>query len=515
MNHDEPEDFIGNIKATEAANAAREAAIAPAQRPRRRSKQAVLVSYVQRALEAETDAVASQKEPGRNDRLNESAFNLGQLVGAGVLAREVAEQELVAAARACGLDQDHKDGGLSAVLKTIASGLNSGAAKPRDLSDVGTEIVSNGKTNFTPQSNGWTPPADEADGIVTIIEGVQGSRVSSTKPMWVWDYNGVGRMQLGTLVLFAGKPAAGKSTAVRWFMARLSKGELPGVWDGHPMNVSALFIEEQRKAVVVPSLRLAGADMRKVWFPEFKDRDGNPRSFEIERDEGDLTQWLIDHEVRAFFIDPVMSTIGKSDARSNNEIREKLIPLTRVAEAINGVVVAVTHLNKGDKRDLMDAVHSSTAFVEVPRSIFGFAPADDGEHIMEQVKNSAGVNGLKLKYTLPISYDTADDGQAIEMPTFRIEGETEISITDINTSSDETTGIAQAKDWLKFYLLENQPAASAQIKIDAKKHGDIQPWTLKRAMKELHVRVWHTSAPGKPHITVWSLPDFEMGPTGT
>ena len=140
--------------------------------------------------------------------------------------------------------------------------------------------------------------------------------------------------------------------------------------------------------------------------------------------------------------------------------------------------------------------------------MFGFAPTDGGEHVMEQVKNSAGPMGLKLAYKLPVHHMLADDGQPLELPRFEITGETEISISDIDSASDETTDISVACQWLSDYLGQEQPAQSAQVKRDAKQFGDIKEHTLKRAMKRLGVVVYSHSEPGKPHMTRWSLPGY-------
>jgi hypothetical protein len=87
-------------------------------------------NYAQTALKEECDAVASARQPGRNDALNRAAFNLGQLVGAGVLGRSLVEYSLYQAAEACGLV---KDDGETAVRATMRSGLDSGFSNPRQL----------------------------------------------------------------------------------------------------------------------------------------------------------------------------------------------------------------------------------------------------------------------------------------------------------------------------------------------------------------------------------------------
>lgn len=92
-----------------------------------------LSRYVASAVDKECDLVANCGRGGRNNQLNTSAFNLGTLVGAGVLTSAEAVRQLYAAAQACG---HVKDKGQGATMATIESGLTRGAERPRDLSKV-------------------------------------------------------------------------------------------------------------------------------------------------------------------------------------------------------------------------------------------------------------------------------------------------------------------------------------------------------------------------------------------
>lgn len=82
-------------------------------------------AYVARALTDECGAVRNATAH-RNDRLNQAAFSLGTLIGAGVLDRQNAESELTQAAIACGLEQRE-------IYPTIQSGIESGIKQPRRL----------------------------------------------------------------------------------------------------------------------------------------------------------------------------------------------------------------------------------------------------------------------------------------------------------------------------------------------------------------------------------------------
>jgi len=88
--------------------------------------------YVARALEEECRTVASQASGGRNNRLNEAAFNLGTLAGAGHLSVDLIKERLLQAAIACGLVHDD---GEDAVLATIESGVTAGYDHPREIPD--------------------------------------------------------------------------------------------------------------------------------------------------------------------------------------------------------------------------------------------------------------------------------------------------------------------------------------------------------------------------------------------
>lgn len=82
--------------------------------------------YTQKALADEIAALARTPEGERNARLNQAAFALGQLVGAGVLDRGSVEVALSGTAAAIGLGEVE-------ARATIKSGLDSGMKEPREL----------------------------------------------------------------------------------------------------------------------------------------------------------------------------------------------------------------------------------------------------------------------------------------------------------------------------------------------------------------------------------------------
>ena len=82
--------------------------------------------YAEAALRAETEKMRRAAPGRRNDTLNQCAFSLGTLGGAGLLEESVAFTALREAARDCGLSEGE-------VRATFLSGWKSGLAKPRQV----------------------------------------------------------------------------------------------------------------------------------------------------------------------------------------------------------------------------------------------------------------------------------------------------------------------------------------------------------------------------------------------
>lgn len=82
--------------------------------------------YVEAAVRGEVTRVTSAVVGTRNVALRAASYALGRLVGAGVLSRGVAEQQLRAAGEAAGL-------GAVETGRTVARGLRDGALEPRQI----------------------------------------------------------------------------------------------------------------------------------------------------------------------------------------------------------------------------------------------------------------------------------------------------------------------------------------------------------------------------------------------
>jgi AAA domain len=272
--------------------------------------------------------------------------------------------------------------------------------------------------------------APHDDRVITLVPA---SAIVSDIPDWVWEYENRGRIQRGVLTLFAGRPAAGKSTGARWFAAQFSHGNLDGCWKGKPQKIAYIGSEESREYVVKPGLQVAGANINNFVFPKVEMK-GEVVSLSSDEDEHKLTKKLLEEGVTVVFVDPVMATINrKVDIYRNNELRDALAPWVRIAQRINGTVIGIVHLVKGTSADVIGSVNGSSAFGEVARCVFGFAkdPEHKTQRVMSQVKNSCGPEDLSLTYEIEATLFTADTGRKGQMSIFKMGDESDITVGEI------------------------------------------------------------------------------------
>ncbi|MBX7134880.1 MAG: AAA family ATPase [Fimbriimonadaceae bacterium] len=334
---------------------------------------------------------------------------------------------------------------------------------------------------------------------------ISATDVTDDVPTWAWEYNGKGRIQLGTLALFAGRPGAGKSTAARWFAAGFTNGTLAGRWCGKPQNVAYIApAEESLKYIVKPGLRAAGADLSRIYFPEVWHDDKQVR-LQSDLDEARLTEEIVAAGITIVVVDPLMDTISAStDIHRNNEVRACIDPWARIAAKIDGIVIGVAHLKKAATGDVVAGVNGSSAFGEVPRAVFGFAkdPATDDDRIMSQEKNSTGEEDLALTYRIESHPVTTDSANVAEVGRFVIIGESDRTVGDVLREA-KPPAASDAQIWLEDYLTEHGTAPSRDVKETGKAEG-FSGSAIDRAARNLKVAI--TTSNAFPRHTLWSLP---------
>lgn len=455
--------------------------------------------YALKALNAEATNVTNAAEGQRNHTLNTAAFNLYRFTQNGTLTAQQIEHTLTHAARQAGLT----DPEIQATLRSAAHGQQRKPGNPNPKHPNQHTTTPNKQPH-----NGAQPPENETVG--RSLSKIVGADIPILTPEWAWHYNGAGRIQRGTLAIFAGRPGAGKSSAARWLAAKATQGDLRGCFDHQPLNVAYIAGEEPWSEVIAPALVAAGADMNRIYTYHAHDPDGRRTRLLSNVDEQLLTQQFLADNITIVIVDPLMSTISSvADVHRNNEVRDYIEPWARIAAAINGITLGIAHLRKNTSGDAVSLITGSSAFGEVARAVFAFVKdpdSEDGDRIMSQAKNSTGMEDLALTYRIDAAPVTASDGTVCEVGRFRITGDSEVTAEQVLATSggpDAGEG-AECRRWLKEFLEEQGRCQPKDAVKAARETGGWNERLVYRQSKKLGVRVESTSS--FPRTTWWSMP---------
>lgn len=266
---------------------------------------------VQAALARECELLKTAPEGERNDQLNRSAYNLGQLIG-DLLAKEVARKHLTEAAHAAGLGQEE-------TASTIESGLRSGMTNPR------------------PTHGGPLPPGPGAGTwcAVDLTSHTNGTHTPET-PTLMTRADGRSLLYPGRTHSIHGEPESGKSLLVQAeIAAQLNRGE----------RILLLDFESDAPAVV-QRLRTLGAGEKNINAgltyvrPEIR-----PTSAE----DVEAWAWLLGQHFTLAVIDGVTEalTMYGASTKDNDDITKWHRELPRaIAQATGAAVVLIDHVTK-------------------------------------------------------------------------------------------------------------------------------------------------------------------------
>ncbi|NME89366.1 AAA family ATPase [Corynebacterium stationis] len=337
-------------------------------------------------------------------------------------------------------------------------------------------------------------------------------------PTWGWEpeSNGEphGAIPVGSMSIWAGRPGAGKSTSGRWFAAQVSRGILPGCWYGTPHNVAYIAGEESLKYNVIPSLVAAGADMKRILNPQvsFQAPDGVHEIVPLvpEKDMRELTALLKTKGVKVVVVDPLMEYMGGGniDIYKNDQVRAKVKPWAKLAEDIDGIVIAIMHLNKSGNGDVVAGINGSSAFGEVARSIFGFAKdpnSEDGDRVMSQEKNSIGNEGAAWTYRIEGKEITNTQGKKGNFGTFVMVGDSEKTVGEVlrELPNDSDSGDRSEVEAIVLDYLESQGgSAKAGDVLKVTRAAGLSDSTVKNSRKKIGVK---TVKAGMNGGWVWTI----------
>lgn len=288
------------------------------------------------------------------------------------------------------------------------------------------------------------------------------------KPVrWIWP----GYLPLGKIAIVDGDPGLGKSLATLDLAARVTTGApMPGgargELTGTPGGVVLLTAEDDPGDTLRPRLDAARADVsRVVLLAGVHDERG-----ERMPNLGDLDQIraaVASVAARLVIIDPIMAYLG-GDAHRDNEVRQSLGPIAKLAAELGVSVVCVRHLNKSGGTSAIHRGGGSIAIIGAAR--IGMLVAADPE---DDTKRVLAVSKSNLAQKPPaLSYSVKSNGH--DVPFVEWHGHSSHTADSLLEAAaegnDDPTKTSEAGEWLRGELA-NGPRRSEDVKRAARAVG--------------------------------------------
>jgi hypothetical protein len=333
---------------------------------------------------------------------------------------------------------------------------------------------------------------------------VAASEVRAEPVEWLWPE----RIPLSAITVLAGDPGLGKSLLTIELAARLTRGDLTGVSE----SVLLLTAEDSLAHVVRPRLEAAGAELGRIRFGSIE-RDGFPTSVLLPGDQQALRRLVLDEQARLVVIDPLAAHLSAAiNSWKDQEVRQALAPVHRLAEEADAGVVVVAHLNKGQSSDPLHRLGGSIGLPAAARSVLLLArdPDDpDGDEGSRRVLAQAKSNLGPLSPSLRFEITTVTIDSAITTAVIREAGVSAYAAAELLVSDRPRTGgrkLAQAIELLE-HALRSGPLPVEQLRLRAAEHG-ISESTLERAKNTLAIE---SSKIDFDNGWQWNLPTAKIG----
>jgi putative DNA primase/helicase len=222
----------------------------------------------------------------------------------------------------------------------------------------------------------------------------------------VWN----GRFFVGKLGIIVAEPGVGKGQVAAFMAAKVSTG---GDWpcgEGTARRGAVIYITEEDKAAdtILPRLKAAGADLKRVHIIEAVNDHFGRRPFNLVSDLGYLSELLRQvRKPRLVVVDPVNGCLSSTDVCRFNpnsvvQVRALLRRYEDLADEHRVAFVCITHFTKAKSGSALARMIGSFAFGAAGRSVFTVEPkADDPtQRILAPAKNNLGREANPLVFRI-------------------------------------------------------------------------------------------------------------------
>ena len=301
------------------------------------------------------------------------------------------------------------------------------------------------------------PDLQEPGAAVVKLEDIEAEEVS-----WLWEPY----IPAGKVTILQGDPAAGKTFMAIDFCARLTR-------EGKKIIYGTL--EDGLADTIKPRAEKQKANQRLFTVLEGeRTEDGTVHFVTLERP--DIIEDAIKREKPALLVlDPISGWLGGgADINRANQVRAKLAPLVKLAEAYGVAVLVIQHLTKGRADKALYRGSGSVDFVAAARSVLLMGKSSDDSQALCQVKNSLGPLGGSLGYL-------------IDEEGFHWTGEVDLTAADLlgaDQDPEEKSAMEEAMTWLEAELSDG-PKQAGDLQRRFEKETGISRRTLQSALRKL------------------------------
>ncbi|MGI8440903.1 MAG: AAA family ATPase [Thermoleophilaceae bacterium] len=359
-------------------------------------------------------------------------------------------------------------------------------------------------------ADGGPPPPPPPRGRTIELQSFDTIEAELTE--WLWE----GRIPRGMLTRLVGTEGLGKSAATLAIAAALTRGALPGTFEGTPTDAALITVEDDPRRTIWPRLVAAGADLERVHTVKVAE-DGQGAGFVLPRDAADLGRKLGDAGVSLVIIDPLSAALDpKLNSHKDTDVREAMGPLGAAAEEHDFAMLGVMHTNKAATTDARQRAIGSAGWRYIVRSelYLGVDPDDPGgkegqgraiAHSKCNVGRMARTVRVKLSEATatvkgrPQKYVRADFGEECDHTA------NELLAAEAGVEREGPTKQTAAMG-LIHEMLADGPKAVAALK-QAAEDREISWRTLERAKETAGVK-----AKQVPGGWVWALPGDRLEP---
>ncbi len=239
---------------------------------------------------------------------------------------------------------------------------------------------------------------------------------------WLWD----GRLPRRSTVAFHGDMSTAKTTMALDIIARGSVGTS---WIDGQKNTFGSFesillsAEDDPNTILIPRIIAAGGDPGKVHFPDVVKVGEGENQIDLEiRLDTDIRHFkamlAANPAIKLVVIDPLSNYAGDKNIMNEQEIRQITMPLARLAQEYDIVVICIFHHNKKQGVNSMQKVIGAGGNIGACRMGWTFLidPENPEQKFMLQSKKNLG-NFSGITYTtksVPVLVYAPDGNQEMQ-----------------------------------------------------------------------------------------------------